>query len=555
MRFSIVCQAIPWGVGSISIPMNAHRFFTRVVLSTYVVLLAWAWHPLYGQSVGFPELPSVMDDYYGYAVENLPAHFGDSGQFLSAVSFDNTPADNQITNPGATLGRVLFYDKRLSHNNSTSCASCHPQANGFADSERFSTGADGAQSSRHATGLTNAKFYENGRFFWDERAPTLEAQVLMPIVDPNEMGMDLDELNTKLSSTSFYADLFQSAFGSPEIDSERISQAVSQFIRSLVSYGSKFDAGFDDNGKPDFDAVFTDQEELGRRIFHGQGRCSFCHTSNAQVATQVHNTGLDAFVTDPGAGDGKFKAPSLRNVEVREFFMHDGRFSSLEEVVEFYSTGIQDHPNLDFRLRDGDNDGAAVRLNFSQEELDSLVSFLRTLTDWDFLTDPKFSDPFVLPCDFNDDETCGINDLNLLLAEGPVVNGVDVNVDNGLFDLDGDGVIDNTDVAVWLQQAAESNGLASPYAAGDANLDGVVDGSDFNLWFAGKFGATTDWDGGDFNGDGVVDVSDFNHWNASSVTLSLPRFPTEHLPEPAALWLFLAGGLAVICKSRQTRPK
>ncbi len=528
--------------------MNAHRFFIRVALSTYVILFTWTWHPLYGQSVGFPKLPAVMDDYYGYAVENLPAHFGDSRQFLSAVSFDNTPADNQITNPGSTLGRVLFYDKRLSHNNTTSCASCHQQANGFADSERFSTGADGAQTSRRAMGLTNAKFYDNGRFFWDERALTLEDQVLMPIADPNEMAMDLDDLNTKLASTSFYADLFQSAFGSSQITSERISKAMSQFIRSLVSYGSKFDSAFDDNGSPSFDLVFTAQEELGRQIFHGQGRCSFCHTSNAHVAQQVHNTGLDAFVTDPGAGDGKFKAPSLRNVAVREFFMHDGRFASLEEVVEFYSTEIQEQPNLDFRLRDGDKDDTAIRFNFSNEELDALVAFLQTLTDENFLTDPKFSDPFVLPCDFNDDEMCGINDLNLLLAEGPVVTGVSVTVDNGLFDLDGDGVIDNADVAVWLRQAAESHGLASAYSVGDANLDGVVDGLDFDVWFTGRFGTTTDWDGGDFNGDGVVDVSDFNRWNESRATSSLP---SEHLPEPATLWLFLVGAMWVIRNSRR----
>ncbi len=531
----------------------------------FVILLTWAWHPLYGQSLKFPKLPTVPDDYFGYAVESLPAHFGDSGQFLSAVSFDNTPADNQITNTGATLGRVLFYDKRLSHNNSTSCASCHQQTSGFADSERFSTGADGTQSTRRAMGLTNSKFYDNGRFFWDERAHTLEDQVLLPIADPNEMGMDLDELKTKLAKTSFYADLFQSAFGSADVTNERISQAVSQFVRSLVSYGSKFDSAFDDRGSPNFDAVFTSQEELGRQIFHGQGRCSFCHTSNAQVANQVHNTGLDAFLTDPGAGDGEFKAPSLRNVAVREFFMHDGRFATLEEVVEFYSTEIQEHPNLDFRLRDGEKDDTAVRFNFSPDELDGLVAFLQTLTDWDFLSDPKFSDPFVLPCDFNNDEMCGINDLNLLLAEGPIIDGVAVSVDNGLFDMDGNAVIDNGDVAVWLRQAAESDGFVRDYRAGDANLDGVVDESDFNDWFAGRFAATTDWDDGDFNGDGVVDVSDFNRWNASKVTTSLPRLPIEHVPEPSVPWLFLVGWLAVIRKTRvgiydrirscETRPK
>jgi hypothetical protein len=160
---------------------------------------------------------------------------------------------------------------------------------------------------------------------------------------------------------------------------------------------------------------------------------------------------------------------------------------------------------------------------------------------------------------------CGINDLNLLLAEGPIIDGVDVSVDNGLFDMDGNAVIDNGDVAVWLRQAAESDGFVRDYRAGDANLDGVVDESDFNDWFAGRFAATTDWDDGDFNGDGVVDVSDFNRWNASKVTTSLPRLPIEHVPEPSVPWLFLVGWLAVIRKTRvgiydrirscETRPK
>ncbi len=522
--------------------MNAHRLLIRVALLPSAIWLTSAGHPLYGQSVGFPDLPETPYDYYGYAVENLPAHFGTPEQFLSVISYDNTPADNQITNPGATLGRVLFYDKRLSHNNSTSCASCHEQASGFTDPEPRSTGANGVQSPRRSMGLTNAKFYDSGRFFWDERALTLEQQTLMPIQNPDELGMDLDELNTKLANTSYYADLFQSAFGSAEITSERISKALAQFMRSLVSYGSKFDSGFDENGIPDFETVFSAPEELGREIFHGAGRCSFCHTSNSQVANQVHNNGLDAFTTDAGAGDGKFKVPSLRNVEVREFFMHDGRFSSLEEVIEFYSTGIQEHPNLDFRLRDDTMGNTAIQFDFTDEEMDGLVAFLRTLTDWDFLTDPKFSDPFVLPCDFNDDQFCGIHDLNLLLAEGPIVDGVTADSENALFDLDQDGIINNADVAAWLAQAAESNGVAAAYRVGDANLDGAVDAADFDLWNGGKFTVTTNWDDGDFNGDGVADVSDFNLWNDARAASAQAD---EAVPEPGALWLLLAGGWAL----------
>ncbi len=200
------------------------------------------------QSVGQPRLlPSQPYDYVGYAVEQLPAHFG-NGRFGTLTGADNTPSDNPISNAGATLGRVLFYDKRLSHNNTLSCASCHHQDKGFADSSRFSSGADGDLSTRHSMGLTNARFYENGKFLRDERADSLEQQVLMPIEDPTELGMNLASLTGKLAATPFYADLFKQAFGTPQVTTERIAQSLAQFVRSLVSYQSKFDRAFSPDG-------------------------------------------------------------------------------------------------------------------------------------------------------------------------------------------------------------------------------------------------------------------------------------------------------------------
>ncbi|MCA9242073.1 MAG: c-type cytochrome, partial [Planctomycetales bacterium] len=358
---------------------------------------------------------------------------------------DNTPADNPITNAGAELGRVLFYDTRLSHNDSTSCASCHQQSAGFSDPAPLSEGFEGELTGRKSMGLSNAKFYASGEFFWDERSPTLEHQVLQPIQSPVEMGVtSLSDLEDKLSQTEFYPQLFQRAFGSPEVTSERMSAAMAQFVRSMVSYQSKFDQAFEGQGPPDFVGTLTASEESGHQIF--AARCDGCHRTNAQVADDTHNIGLDLESseeagTDEGAGNGEFKPPSLRNVAVRGSFMHDGRFSSLEEVVQFYSTGIQANPNLDDRLTNAR--GLPVRFNFTNQEMQDLVAFLNSLTDESFLTNELFSNPFV------------------------VLDG----------DYNGDGVVDTDDYIVWRDNFGSLENLAA-----DGNLDGVVDSADYSVW-------------------------------------------------------------------------
>lgn len=483
-----------------------------------------------------PNLPTQLDDYYGYAVTNLPSHYRDAG--LAAT--DNTPADNPITNDGATLGRVLFYDKRLSHNFGVACASCHTQNTGFSDVRRKSQGVNG-QTARHSMALGNAKFYSSGRFFWDERAATLEDQVLMPIQDPVEMGMDLATLTTRLSQTTFYGDLFNAAFGTPDVTSERISKALAQFVRSMVTYQSRYDSIFDSNGFPDLGQL-TEPELRGFQLFHStSGLCAQCHVTTAQVSDTVHNVGLDLVDTDQGAGDGRFKSPSLRNSEVRGRYMHDGRFSSLEEVVEFYSSGIQPNVNLDPVLVDFPG-------GFSPEDAAGLVAFLKTLTDWNFLTDPKYSNPFVFACDFDGNGDCNVVDLNTLLAEGPISAGVQVDASNARYDMNGDDVLNDVDLEIWLSEAALVDGYASPYKRGDANLDGVVDGADFILWNQFKFTSSLAWNQGDFNGDGVVDGSDFIHWNQNKFT-SLDSSP---VPEPSLLPLALFAGL-VFQLGRRTR--
>ena len=363
-------------------------------------------------SPGVPALPSTTANYVKYAITDLPAHF--KSQPLAGMK--NTPADNPITNAGATLGRVLFYDERLSHNDGLSCASCHKQENDFSDPATKSVGFEGGLTGRHSMGLSNAAYYSNKKFFWNERAATLEDQVLMPIQDPVEMGTNLDQLTGELAATTFYPTLFQNAFGTPEVTPQRISKALAQFVRSIVSYQSKFDVAVAAGtpGVPNYAAAgYTAQEIAGATIFHGGGKCSQCHTTVAQVGTAAKNIGLDADNSaDIGAnppGIGQFKTPSLRNAELREGYMHDGRFTTLEEVVEFYSTGVQNNPNLDAILKVA---GQPFRPNFSAEDKAALVAFLKTLTDPTMAVNALFSNPFVqLDGDFNNDGAVDGNDL------------------------------------------------------------------------------------------------------------------------------------------------
>ena len=336
-----------------------------------------------------------------YAAPDLPAHF----QTRQIRAQDNTPANNPVTNAGATLGRVLFHDKRLSANQTVSCASCHQAEHGFSDPRQFSVGFEGGRTGRNSMGLINARYYLRRHFFWDERANTLEDQVLQPIQNPVEMGMTLAGLETRLAAEPFYATLFTQAFGSTEVTSRRISLALAQFVRSIISTNSKYDAGVA-NGF----ANFTPQENLGRDIFLGRvGRatCVNCHGSDNFVpGDRIHNNGLENPYRDKGVGEvtgrpedeGLFKVPSLRNIELTAPYMHDGRFQTLEQVVEFYNSGVVNHPNLSGPLRARPQPsrppGGALRLNLSNQEKAALVSFLKTLTDRSITTDQRFSDPF-----------------------------------------------------------------------------------------------------------------------------------------------------------------
>jgi cytochrome c peroxidase len=342
-----------------------------------------------------PTLPALLYSYTDAAAP-LPAHFLTATSGFSVIATDNTPTANPITNAGATLGRVLFYDRRLSANDGISCSSCHSQAFGFGDPRQRSVGFAGGLTARHSTALTNARFYQRGRFFWDERAATLEAQVVTPIQDATEMGMPLDVLVKKLTVTPYYGPLFTQAFGSSTVTSERIAQALAQYVRSLVSTDSRYDRAIAAGSTANL-VGFTTEEKLGEQLFRTH-QCTTCHITTAQVSDAPHNVGLDPVDTDPGAssvGPGRFKSPSLRNVAVRGRYMHDGRFSTLAQVIDFYDTGVQANPGLSSFLRAPD--GSPRHMNLTAAEKAAMEAFLRTLTDSTFLTAPKFSNPFVAP--------------------------------------------------------------------------------------------------------------------------------------------------------------
>ena len=332
---------------------------------------------------------------YRYASVELPAHFTQPGR-----NGDNTPPDNLLTDDGATLGRVLFYDRRLSANNTTSCASCHVQAHAFADSKPFSRGFHGAATDRRAMPLINLRYYQRARFFWDERAGNLEEMVLLPVQNRIEMGQDLKRVVDTLARDEAYPPLFARAFGDREITEGRMGKALAQFVRSIVSYRSRYDQGRArvESAHADF-ANFTRQENRGKALF--MRNCSNCHMKDGNehffVPTPA-NTGLRGkeATADGGAGDvtlrpadlGSFKSPSLRNVEVTAPYAHDGRFATLDALIDHYSDNAIFDPNLGYMVPVGP-------LGFTSSEKTALIAFLKTLTDRSLLTDPKFSNPFV----------------------------------------------------------------------------------------------------------------------------------------------------------------
>lgn len=315
------------------------------------------------------------------------------------------PANNPLTKRGLELGRMLFYDPILSSDSTIACASCHNPTYSFADNKKYSLGVDGAVGDMQSMALINLAWQK--KFFWNGRASSLEEQALGPINNPVEMHETSENVVKKLKAHKDYPKRFRSAFGTDNITPELIARAIAQFERTLISNGSKFD------GYPEKQTqVFTDVLEFeGFQIFFNErGQCFHCHGGGGtflahNLDTIFRNNGLLSNAQMQGKGlyqvtghlydQGKFKVPTLRNVELTGPYMHDGRFTSLEQVVEFYSSGIQQNDNLDINFtKNQDRLDQYGGLGLSTREKQALVMFMKTFTDTSYINNPLFKNPF-----------------------------------------------------------------------------------------------------------------------------------------------------------------
>jgi cytochrome c peroxidase len=299
----------------------------------------------------------------------------------------NIPSTNPLTVEGVALGKRLFYDPILSANNTQSCASCHIQETGFSETTQYSTGIDGIEGNRNAMPLINLGWQT--KFFWDGGANGLESQVIAPITNPIEMHETMANVVAKLNADNEYPDLFKAAFGNAQVTSQNIMRAIAQFERTLISGNSKYDQYM--RGE----VLLSAQELNGKALFEDmeKGDCVHCHSLGSTFSDfEFRNTGLDSIPVDEGRylitlnqGDrGKFKTPSLRNVELTAPFMHDGRFQTLLQCVQHYNTEFHYSANLDPNL------SFAVKGRMTQQEMEDLVAFMKTLTDTEFVNNPAF---------------------------------------------------------------------------------------------------------------------------------------------------------------------
>ena len=314
------------------------------------------------------------------------------------------PADNPMTQEGVDLGRWLFYEKRLSGNDSMSCASCHLPQHGFSDPNKYSTGIDGIAGNRNSMALINMGW--DNFYFWDGRASTLEKQILEPVINPIELHQSWPDAIYKLNLDIEYRNRFFKAFGEPGIDSVKAAKAIAQFIRTMISASSKYDVMYKyENGLPlnNQEQALLQQVDVeewaGYDLFKSLNGadCFHCHNGPLMRVKKYSNNGLDAAFTDPGRGGitqnpedyGKFKVPTLRNIALTAPYMHDGRFQTLDQVIEHYSSGVHISPTIDPLIEYANQGG--VQLSAQEKYL--LKKFLLTLTDNSFASNPKFKDP------------------------------------------------------------------------------------------------------------------------------------------------------------------
>jgi len=306
------------------------------------------------------------------------------------------PLNNPQTVEGISLGKRLFFDPILSADHSQACADCHSPENAFTDSSRFSVGIDGILGNRNSMPIFNLAWNYNEKFFWDGREFGLENQALKPVTNPIEMHNNWGTVANRLQQHPEYPLLFQQAFGTSIIDSTQVTKAIAQFERTLISANSKFDRHLLGTG------TLTPQELNGFNVFMNEdkGDCFHCHgNANNPLWTDniFHNNGLDAIIVDLGLGlvtgdpadNGKFRSPSLRNLAFTAPYMHDGRFNTLDEVINHYSEGLQNSPTIDPLMKKVAEGGVQL----SDQDKADLKAFLLSLSDPSFINNPAFQNP------------------------------------------------------------------------------------------------------------------------------------------------------------------
>jgi cytochrome c peroxidase len=314
------------------------------------------------------------------------------------------PSDNPLTVQSVNLGRYLFWEKKLSLDNSISCGSCHTPEHNFSDSNPFSAGVGGTLGNRQSMPLINLGWARY--FFWDGRHSSLETQILEPVENPIEMHEDWDNVIDKLALDTLYPPLFKAAFGTSTITKKRAAKAIASFIRTMVSAGSKFDK------QRIGQYAFTDEEYRGFVLYTTEGGspdqvpggsfgadCFHCHGFGDMQMTDglFHNNGLDFhFQADPGRfmatfnplDSGKFKTPTLRNIEFSAPYMHDGRFQTLQEVIEHYNSGGHPSTTIDSFMK-----FTSGGLQLTETAKNDLIAFLKCLSDTAYLHNPAYRDP------------------------------------------------------------------------------------------------------------------------------------------------------------------
>ena len=349
-----------------------------------------------------------LNNLANYAAQPKPAY----------ITKDNT-GNNPITNAKATLGRVLFYDKKLSIDNTISCASCHKQAFAFSDTALISVGVAGGLTDRHSMRLVNERFGVETKFFWDERAASLESQSTQPIADHKEMGFsgqtgraNIAALLTKLQGTDYYNELFKFTYGDITVTESRLQECLAQFVRSIQSFDAKYDVGRAqvNNDRQNF-PNFTAQENVGKDLFltppvfdgnssriGGGLGCNGCHNApEFDIDPNTRNNGVIALAAGGGQDISVTRAPTLRDLvnnkgELNTRLMHTGGIRDLATAVSHYGGFINDNRNLDQRLKP--NGVNVQRLNLQPAEIAAVVAFLKTLAGTNVYLDKKWASPF-----------------------------------------------------------------------------------------------------------------------------------------------------------------